>query len=164
MLRVVLDSNCFIDATRSSAHAYAAMQCILGACSQGRLVALVSRHTLAELERKPDPALSLAKQFEVLPHFPIGTWKEQVASWNEVAGTWADARRNQQVQLELETHAKSGNDIRDRGAYLDALRARVDAFVTSDSQLADSSPAKRIEQRFGLRVVRPAQLATELSP
>jgi hypothetical protein len=63
----------------------------------------------------------------------------------QLAGTWEDAKRNEQIQQELEQLAKSGNDIPDRGAYLDALRAGADAFVTSDKQLVGTSPAARIQ-------------------
>ncbi len=125
----------------------------------------VSRHSLAELS-KADPvtqaARSLAAELGVLPHYPIGTWDDQVATWDELAGTWDDARSNQAIQEELASLATSGNSIRDRGAYLDALRAGAHVFVTSDRQLAGSSPAARIRERFGLRVSTPDELASGL--
>jgi hypothetical protein len=67
------------------------------------------------------------------------------------------------VQQELQSLAKAGTDIRDRGAYIDALMARVDAFVTSDKQLVASGPANRIEQRFGLGVVTPSDMLANLN-
>lgn len=138
------------------------MQVILGAWKARRVRLLVSRHSLSQLAQKDDAAYNIATECEILPHYPIGTWDQQVATWDELAGTWNDAKRNQQIQKELEQLAKSGNDVRDRGAYVDALYAGVDAFVTSDKQLAGSGPAKRIEERFALRVVTPQGLASEL--
>ncbi len=161
-MQVACDTNCFIDATNSSAHAHGAMRRLLIVHEAGALQIAVSRHTLAELERKPDAALDLARKYPVLPHFPVGSWDDQVGTWDQVEGTWDDARRNQKIQRELEALAKAGTDIRDRGAYVDALRAGVDAFVTSDTQLVASAPAKRIEDRFGLRVLTPGKLCGEL--
>lgn len=161
-MKVTLDANCFIDATNLSSHAHDAMKRLLAAAELQVLELTVSRQTLAELERRPDASLDLAGKCVVLPHFPIGSWDDQVATWHQVAGTWNDAKRNQAIQEELEALAKAGNDIRDRGAYVDALGARVDAFVTSDTQLVGSGPAKRIEARFGLRTLTPRALAEEL--
>jgi hypothetical protein len=163
-MRVALDTNCFIDANDPSSHAYAAMRVILAAQEARRVELTVSQHTLNELKQKPDAASDLADACTVLPHFPIGSWDEQVSTWHQSAGTWDDAKRNQAIQQELRTLATSGNSLKDRGAYLDALYAKVEAFVTSDRQLADSEPAKKIEERFGLRVMTPHQLANELGP
>ncbi|PIY40774.1 MAG: hypothetical protein COZ06_27685, partial [Armatimonadetes bacterium CG_4_10_14_3_um_filter_66_18] len=82
--------------------------------------------------------------------------------WEQAEGTWGDASQNDDIQCELAVLAKSGNDLRDRGAFLDALKAGVDLFVTSDKQLVGSGPAKRIGDRFGLRVVTPQWLAEAL--
>ena len=161
-MKVALDANCFIDAANSSSHAHAAMKQLLAFHEAGALQLKVSRHTLAELERRPDAAPDLARKCGVLPHFPVGSWDDEVATWEQVEGTWNDANRNQTIQQELEALAKAGNDIRDRGAYIDALRARMDAFITSDKQLVGSAPAKRIEGRLGLRVRTPGQLLDEL--
>lgn len=164
-MKVVLDTNCLLDAVDGRARAHESMQRILHAARAGAVEPWVSRHSLAELSRT-DPttqaARSLAAAFGVLPHYPIGTWDDQVATWSEVAGTWDDARANQAIQEELASLARSGNSIRDRGAYLDALRANAQVFVTSDRQLVGSSPAARIQARFGLRVSTPDELASGL--
>ncbi len=161
-MKIALDSDCFIHAVNADAHAYASLKIILSASEHGAITVMVSRHTLHELSRKPDQAYELAKTFEVLPHWPIGTIAEQVAMIKDLAGTWEDARRNEKIQAELQVLAKSGNDIRDRGAYLDALHAGMQAFVTSDRQLVGSGPARRLEKRFGLRVVTPRDLAHQI--
>ena len=161
-MKVTLDANCFIYAVNTNASAYEPMQKIFQASKSSKIELAVSRHTLAELEKKPDAALDLAKTLSVLPHWPIGAWDEQVAAWNQVAGTWGDVGRNDQVQEEVMTLAKSGNDIRDRSAYLDTLSAGADMFVTSDTQLVGSGPAQRLQEKFGLRVVTPVVLAKEL--
>ena len=161
-MMVALDTNCFIDAFRPSSHVYTAMNELLSAHEFGLIQITVSRQSLNELEQSPDQALSLARKFEILPHFPLGSWNDQVATWDQLEGTWNDARRNDEIQQELKNLAKAGNDIRDRGAYIDALRAGVDVFVTSDKQFVASSPAKRIENRFGLRVLSPEQLYAEI--
>lgn len=160
-MKVALDTNCFIDAVNPMAHANKAMRLILEAHESGRVTAMVSRHTLAELHDPPE-ARRFAETLPVLPHWPIGTIAEQVATIEQLAGTWEDARRNEQIQNELKQLAKSGNDIRDRGAFLDALLGGADVFVTSDEQVAASGPSTRIQDRFGLRVLRPADLAYEL--
>jgi predicted nucleic acid-binding protein len=160
-MKVALDTNCFIDAVNPIADANAAMNEILKAHASGKVKAMVSRHTLAELCNPPE-ARRFAETLPVLPYWPIGTIAQQVATIEQLAGTWEDARRNEQIQEELEQLAKSGNDIRDRGGYLDALHGGADVFVTSDKQLAGSGPSKRIQERFGLRVLRPADLANEL--
>ncbi len=161
-MKVALDANCFIDACRPCSPAYSAMQLILAAWKGGNVKVLVSRHTLSELAQKPDQAYDLARQSGVLPHYPLGTWDEQVACWDDLAGTWNDAKRKEAIQQKLQELAKSGNDIRDRGPYIDALAAGVDAFVTSDKHLAASAAAERIEQRFALRIITPQALASEL--
>ena len=161
-MRVALDANCFIDASNPASHAYSAMTAVMAASQAGAVDLAVSRQTLHELEQKPDAALHLARSCTILPHYPVGSWDDQVAPWGHVAGTWIDARENEAFQTELKTLAKSGNDIRDRGALVDAFRARVDAFVTSDAQLVGSAPATRIGARFGLRILRPDELVQEL--
>jgi predicted nucleic acid-binding protein len=160
-MKVVLDTNCFIDAVNSGADSHAAMKLILEAHASGKVKAMVSRHTLAELLDPPE-ALRIANLLPVLPHWPIGTIAEQVSTIEQLAGTWQDARRNEQIQNDLEGLLKSGNDIRDRGAFLDAVLAGADVFVTSDRQLAGGGPAKRIQDRFGIRVLKPTDFAHEL--
>ena len=79
----------------------------------------------------------------------------------QMTGTCDDMRRNHAIQEELGSLAKSGNDLRDRGAFLDALHASMDAFVTNDKQLVGTGPAKRIFDRFQMRILRPEE-AVEL--
>lgn len=160
-MKIVLDTNCLIDAVSPTAHAHRPLQKILQAFTSEQVELLVSRHSLAEISR-PEPAVELARKLCVLPHWPIGSWDEQISTWDEASGTWDDARRHEQVQQELKKLAKSGNDIRDRGAYLDALMAGADVFVTSDKQLVGSRPAERLNKKCGLRVVTPATLVAEL--
>ena len=47
----------------------------------------VSRHTLSELEKKPDAALRLAEAVTVLPHVPVGGWDDLVATWDQLEGS-----------------------------------------------------------------------------
>lgn len=155
---VVLDATCFIDATNPSADAYSYLQRLFAAARSKKLALAISRHNLVQV-KYPPAACELAGTVEVLPYWPIGTVAEQVATVEQLAGTWEAAKRNQEIQIELATLAKSGNDIRDRGGYLDALQARADAFVTSDKELVGSAPAKRIQDVFGLRVLTPAEAA-----
>jgi predicted nucleic acid-binding protein len=161
MKKVTLDTNCFIDAFDPSSHAHPYMQKIIEAHRVKQIIITVSRHTLSEI-KEPIEALNFAQALEILPHYPIGTWGDQVATWEDIAGTWSNAKTNQELQEELEQLAKSGNDIRDRGAYIGAINSHVDAFVTSDGQFANSGPAERIKNRFGLRVITPKQLAEEI--
>ncbi len=157
-MKVVLDTNCFIHSTNMDARLRDPIQGILNELKNGTVELYVSRHTLAELEEKHDAAFDLAKTLPVVPHWPIGKFSEQVGSWEQMEGTWDDAAENESRQGELSKLANSGNSLRDRGAFLDALRAKADAFVTSDKQLVKIGPAKRISEKFGLRVISPIQL------
>lgn len=161
VLRAVLDANCFIDAASPQSKVFADMRCLLQAHSVGRIQLNVSRHTLSELHSQS--AQLVASAIPIVPHFPIGTWEDQVASWQDVSGTWAESARNELLQLEVSTLAKAGSSLRDRGAYLDALISSADVFITSDKQLVGSAPAVRIQSRFGLRVATPSQVASELA-
>jgi predicted nucleic acid-binding protein len=162
-MKVVLDTNCFINAVNQTRQAYEAVQVILKASHSDKITLFVSLHSLHELEQKPDEALALAKSLPLLPHFPIGTWGEQVGTWSQTAGTWEDAKRNEEIQNDLKKRVKSGADIRDRGAYIDAVHAHVDVFVTSDEDLAGKGPSSRIAEKYELRIMTPVELASELS-
>jgi len=147
-MKVALDTNCFIDAVNSGADANSAMKLIFEAHESGRVTAMVSRHSLAEL-REPPEACRFAESLPALPYWPIGTIAEQVATIEQLAGTWEDARRNEEIQDELEQLAKSGNDIRDRGAFLDALLARMYSLRrTNNSRVADRPREFRIDSEF----------------
>jgi predicted nucleic acid-binding protein len=157
-MKLVLDTNCFINTTSTMPCLRDPIQAILEEYRTGTVELHVSRHTLAELESRPDAAFDFAKTLPVLPHFPIGTWSDQVGCWEDLAGSWSDAEVNDSMQAELTKLAKSGNDIRDRGAFVDALRAKADVFVTSDKHLVGNGPAERIRSAFGLRILSPTQL------
>lgn len=157
-----LDTNCFIDAVNPSASSYHALQRILQAAERGQVSLRVSLQTLDELEEREDEAWELAKSIPELPHWPIGTWGEQVGTWKQQEGTWDDARQNDQIQLELKALAKSGTDIRDRGGYIDALCNGLNGFVTSDKQLVGLGPSARINKQFSTKVLTPEQVAEEL--
>ena len=161
-MRIALDTNCFIDLSKEQSSSHKAMKIVEEAWRAGNIKVFVSRYSLSELERKPDAALDFARQAEILPHYPIGCYNEQVATYDQCEGTWTNAKENQKKQCFLKKLAKSGNDIRDRGAYLDAVMAGIDAFVTSDQHLADSEVAERIRNKFDLQVLTPVDLADQL--
>jgi hypothetical protein len=125
-MKAVLDTNCLLDAANKNAITHLPLQKLLAAAVSRKIQIFVSRHSLSELT-KDDPVTERAKliadNLPVLQHYPIGTWINQVATWDQLCGTWDDARNNQKIQFELTSLAKSGNDIRDRGAYIDALLA-----------------------------------------
>lgn len=147
-MKVALDTNCFIDAMKPEARAHEPMQQILEAWRTDAVELLVSLHTIHELERKPDEALELARKCATLPHRPIGTWDKQVGTWEQAAGTWDDAKVNEEVREQLGQVAKARSSVRDRGAYIDALRAGCDVFLTSDPDLVGSGPAERLKDRL----------------
>ena len=162
MKTYTLDTNCFIDAVNPGSQSYEVIQRILSAFNSGKLWLNVSLQALHELEQKKDAAWELAKTLPELPHWPIGTWDEQVGTWAQQTGTWNHAKRNDKIQLELKALAKSGTDIRDRGGYIDALCSEIDGFVTSDKQLVGAGPSRRINERFFTKVLTPQRLAEEL--
>lgn len=163
MKTYALDTNCFIGAVNPTSPSYSVMQHLLAAYRTGKVSLKVSLQTLHELAQKQDKALELAKTLPELPHWPIGTWDEQVGICEQQTGTWDNGRRNDKIQLELKALAKSGTDIRDRGAYIDSLCSGLDGFITLDRQLIGSGPAMRINQRFFTRVLTPNQALKELS-
>jgi hypothetical protein len=162
MKTYALDTNCFINAVNPTAPSYDALQRILRAANRRQVSLKVSLQTLRELEEKKDEAWELARMLPELPHWPIGTWDEQIGTWRQQTGTWDDSRRNDQIQSELKAIANSGTDIRDRGGYIDALCNGIDGFVTSDKQLVGSGPSARINKRFSTKVLTPEQVAKEL--
>ena len=162
-MKVVLDTNCFIDAVNKTSRAYEAVQVILKASRSAKVALFIGLHSLHELEQMPDDALTLAKSLPLLPHFPVGTWEEQLGVWNQAAGTWEDAKRNEGIQNDLKKRAKSGADIRDRGAYIDALHAHADVFVTSDKDLAGNGPSSRIVEKYELKIMTPLEFVFKLS-
>jgi hypothetical protein len=84
----VLDANRLIDAFEPSSHAHSSVQRVLQAHSHGCINLSVSLHTLSEIASPV--ARELAERLSRLPHFPIGVWTDQVASWDQLGGTWAD--------------------------------------------------------------------------
>lgn len=157
--KVALDANAFIGAVNPTEPEYNALRKIFA--QHTRVTIYVSVHTLSEL-RPSEDALALAKNATLLPHFLIGTWEDQVATWDQVAGTWADQRLADEKYQDLRTLAKSGAGIRDLGAYVDALYGEVDVFVTSDLDMAGRAPMSRIISKYRLRIMTPRQFADEL--
>ena len=105
--------------------------------------------------------MALAREIECLLHYSIGTWEEQVGTHNEEAGTWEDGKQDDKRQELLAELAKSGNDLRDRGALIDALRGKCDFFITSDGQLSKPGPARRLEASFPIQIRTPEQYVDE---
>lgn len=161
MLIVVVDTNCVIDAVTPSAVAFDSLQYILAAHRMGAIKLMMSRHSLSEIHH-PDAARQLAEQIDVLPHLPIGAWEEQVSMWNQVQGTWADIAGNDELRVEIGQLANHGTDLRDCGAYLEAMSSCAHYFVTSDKQLVGSGPAQRLTGKFGTKVTDPKRLQVEL--
>ena len=163
MKKFVFDTNCFINATNDLSLSYSAVNQLLEFAKKGVIYICVSLHSIEELSVSEDKAWELAKSIPEAPHWPIGKWKDQVGAWNQLQGTWEDINRNEQIQNEIENLAKSGNDIRDRGAFVDALCSGFDGFVTSDKQFVGSGPIKRLNGRFSILVVTPEDLLAALS-
>ena len=150
-MKIAADANCFIDAVDTKSHSYPYLLRIIELRNQGFAKLFISRHSLHEI-REPKGAVDLANSCELLPHYPIGAWDDQIGNWDDLAGTWNDAKLNQATQQKIQNGlAKSGTDIRDRGAYVDALSAGVDVFMTSDGKLVKDGPASRIAEKYGLQ-------------
>lgn len=163
MKKICLDANIFIDAYNNLMPWHNDIKKIFDLAEKGIIEIYVSLQTLEELARKKDNAYELAKTIKQLPYWPIGSWKELVGSWKDSAGSWNDGKENDKTQSKLEKLAKSGNDIRDRGAFIDALRSNIDYFLTSDGQLVSEAPQKRINDTFDTKVIKPKDLINELS-
>jgi hypothetical protein len=59
-------------------------------------------------------------------------------------------KKSENIQHDLENLGKSGTDIRDRGAFIDALDGMADFFVTSDAKMSKNAPAGKIAAKYGL--------------
>ncbi len=158
VLKVGVDTNCFIDATTPSSPNHDAARRLFEAGETGQITLFVSHHTLQELSRVEDAAYELGRRINVLGCYPFETWDDLVGTWNDLRGTWDEIGVSDETQREMRELANAGTDIRDRGALLDALRADLDVFVTSDNQLAKEGPASRIASRFGIRVLTPSSV------
>ena len=163
MWKIAADTNCFIDAVDIESHSYCYMKKIINWRDLGILRLFVSQHSLHEIKKQQN-AIDLANACEILPYYPIGAWGDQeIVKWGELAGTWGDVEANQAIQNDIKVNrAKSGTDIRDRGACVDALRAGVSVFMTSDRSLADRGPAARIVEKHGLKILTPKQVVEEI--
>jgi predicted nucleic acid-binding protein len=159
MTVLVFDTNCFIAATHPGEPSSAAVVELIEAARVHIVEVRVSMHTLCELEsgaaKHGTAALDLARAFDRVPYFPVGSYKELLGSINDLAGTWDDAKGNERLQqLIADQLANAGSGLRDRGAFVDALRARA-TFVTSDKQLVAVRPASRIFEATGIRPITP---------
>ena len=121
-----------------------------------------SLKTTDELSRKPDQSLALAEQVSKLPNYPVGAWDDAVGVRKDQAGTWNDAKASQKLQEFIHDVTKKGASIRDRGAFLDAIRAQMDFFITHDKHLAGSGPAQRLAQHFAAHVMTPSAFVAML--
>lgn len=156
---IVLDTNCWIDASRYANSESARL--LAAARRRGHRIA-ISKHSLSELVAGtqsfgPD-AEALARDFEELPYFPIGRVDELLGTIDELSGTIVDIKVNDALRERLGSLAKRGTDIRDRGALIDAIRAGADCFVTSDRGLVSAGPRKRLESALPIRVCTPTEL------
>lgn len=159
---IVLDTNCLIDATNEGSQAFGALQKLLQTGAGHTITLAISRHSIHELERKPDDALALVARLQVLPYYPVGTIDELIGTIDELAGTFDDIRVNHERMETLKGLANAGTDIHDRGALVDAIMAGAAAFVTSDKALASIGPSDRIRLRTGVSVLTPQQLTAFL--
>jgi hypothetical protein len=158
-----LDAMCFINAVNQAGSSYEALRVIFNAANTGKITLTVSIQTLHELERKPDAALELARTLDLLPHWPIGSWDEQIGPWEDQTGSWEDAKRNNEKQVVLKTLANAGTSIRDRGAFMDAFCNAQDGFITSDKAFIKSGPSARINKNFLTKVLTPEELANAIA-
>jgi hypothetical protein len=163
MRKLALDTNCFIDAFSQESHAFDAMQTILALASDDRLDLYVSVQSLSELKGGNDDPERLARSLKQLPHFRVGSWNEQIESWKNEGGTWEESREDEKRQKLIHDLANTGNSIRDRGGYIDAIRSNLDAFVTSDGQFTKPVPASTLNRAFRTKVLKPQQVVEQLA-
>jgi hypothetical protein len=81
---------------------------------------------------------------------------ELIGTIDELAGTFDDLRRSADMLQKLSEQARSGANLRDKGALIDALWARAAVFVTSDRHLVDEAPAQRISAAFDIQIMTPS--------
>ena len=156
-----LDTSAVIAAFDPAREGHLAMHRLIQAWQADHVRLVLSKRTLYELREKPDDKLAFAESLEVLPYYMIGAWKdlaEDPVTWNDLAGTWDDARVNQALQEVLPVRARV--KLRDRGIIIDSMQARVRLLVTTDSFLLDR--ADGIERPTGVRPVHPNEALPHL--
>jgi hypothetical protein len=138
-----------------------AMCRLKSAWADGQIRLLVSRRTLYELRRQPpDDALTFAERIEVLPYYPVGSWKDvNDVSWNQLHGTWEDARRLHAVQETLPV--RKGVKIKDRGIIIDSIQAGIQIVVTTDKGMIDRHD--EVRRITGVRPLSPDEAAAVLA-
>ena len=163
MALIVCDTNCWIEASTDPSSDVAQL---LTRASDWNVRIKISKHSLSQLivgTAKYGPAAeSLARRYEEVPYYPIGTIDELLGTISELSGTLDDIRKNDALRETLGSVAASGTDIRDRGALIDALLAKADYFVTSDRGLVGAGPRARIESTLSIRVRTPSEMTADL--
>lgn len=160
---IVCDSTFWIEATKDDRSESASVVAL--AMSQRHRLG-VSKHSLTELDagapRYGPAASQLARSFEQLPYYPLGTIDELLGSISELSGSFDEMRQNESLRSQLGQVASQGTSLRDRGALIDALWAKAQFFVSSDHGLVALGPRKRIESSLSISVRTPAEMAREL--
>ena len=161
MKTATLDTSTVITAFEPSQDGYSAMRRLIEASKAGKLRLVISKRTLYELREKPDEKLTFAESLEILPYYLLGTWnnlEQDPVTWQELAGTWDDAKVNQALQEALPVRARV--KLRDRGIIIDSMQAGVKLLVTKDSFLLDREDG--IENATGVRPVHPDEAVSFL--
>jgi hypothetical protein len=156
-----LDTSAVITAFEPCRDGHPAMRRLIQASQAGQVRLVVSKRTLYELREKPDDKLAFAESLEILPYYMIGLWKDldqDPIAWNDLAGTWDDAKVNQSLQEVLPVRARV--KLRDRGIVIDSMQAGIELLVTTDSFLLDR--ANGIERVTRVRPVHPNEAASRL--
>ena len=161
MQSATLDTSAVIAAFEPSRDGHLAMRRLIGAWQAGHVRLVLSKRTLYELREKPDEKLAFAESCEILPYYMIGAWKnlaDDPLTWNDLAGTWDDARVSQTLQEVLPVRARV--KLRDRGIIIDSMQEGIDLLVTTDSFLLGR--ADGIERVTRVRPVHPNEAASRL--
>jgi len=98
---------------------------------------------------------NLRDLFLSIPDFFLDVWCELTDhKWELIPDKKPEHPRDDEgTQKKIKALAKAGNDIRDRGAYIDAIRGHLYAFITSDKQLVGSGAANRLNSEFKTKVI-----------
>ncbi len=122
----------------------------------GAVRLVVSRRTLGELSKKADEAFSFATVLNILPYYPIGSWNDVDATWEQVAGSWDEGSDEIQQNLPVRKKVK----IKDRGILIDSMRAGIEVLVTTDGPLLER--ADEVQKQTGVRPITPEQAVEAL--
>jgi hypothetical protein len=155
-LRVAVDTDCIISLFKPQEEMHLPMLRINEMYQEGKIDLYISAKTIVQLTRG-GPPLEYAKSLLMLPNYPVGRIADQVGTWGEMAGTWNDAKENEELQEKVSALTKKSVNIRDRQIVIDSYRGKMDILLTNDHGLCGERQARNLKELLGISVMTPKE-------